>query len=241
MTDSSAFQQRIQRLEALIGYTFINRDLLKIALTHSPAAVNAKHPLPCNERVEFLGDAVLELVTSDYLYHRFPDTNEGLLSRMRAKMVCEPALYRMACFIDLPSCIRLGKGEEITGGRNKPSLVSDAFESVIGAIYLDGGMEPARAFITGFVIRPQEEMLLIDDAKDSKTLLQEYVQKEHLGCVSYRLTGEEGPDHQKMFTVEAMLDDAALGEGCGTSKRRAEEAAAQIALNKLRLKGSDGQ
>lgn len=225
--------ERLMELETEIGYSFSNTDYLKSALTHSSAATDGKYFIPCNERIEFLGDAVLELVVSDYLYRNCANKNEGTLSRLRAKLVCENALYRMAGLIGLSAYLRLGKGEEMSGGREKPSLVSDAFEAVIGAIYLDGGIEPAKAFIQRFVIEPQFSGLADDDGKDGKTRLQEVMQSAHLGTVSYRLTGEDGPDHKKIFSVDALLNETVIGSGTGTSKRRAEEMAAEQALTRI--------
>lgn len=221
----------LRELEQKIGYSFSAPDLLRTALTHSSATKDHKYPVPCNERIEFLGDAVLEACISQFLYLNYPDKSEGTLSRLRAKTVCESALYFVAEKIGLSAYLRLGKGEETSGGRNKPSLVSDAFEALIGAIYLDGGVSASDAFIHRFVIEPQMDKIENAEDKDAKTRLQEYVQSAHLGHLYYRLCGENGPDHKKTFFVEAVLNDSVIGVGDGTSKKRAEEEAALMALS----------
>lgn len=226
-------QERLKELEDRIGYSFSNVDLLRTALTHSSASKDHINPVPCNERIEFLGDAVLEACVSEFLYLTYPMKSEGTLSRLRAKSVCENALYEMAKRIDLSTYLRLGKGEEINGGRNKPSLISDAFEALIGAVYLDGGVTASSEFIHRFVIDPQMDQFENEEDKDSKTRLQEYIQSMHLGRLAYRLSGEEGPDHCKTFSIEAILNDRVIGTGSGTSKKRAEEEAAARALSEL--------
>jgi len=214
--------------EKTIGYTFQNKEYLSIALTHSSYANETKEPVQNNERLEFLGDAVLSIVVSDYLFKRF-HMAEGDLTKLRAAIVCEKGLFTMAQKIDLGSQLRLGRGEELMGGRERPSVVSDAFEALIAAIYLDGGIECARAFILPFV----EEFLAHTEEitfKDYKTILQEVVQQNPEEKVSYVLVGQTGPDHDKRFEVEVRLNSNVIGRGVGRSKKSAEQLAAKEAL-----------
>ena len=207
-----------------IQYTFKNISLLELALTHSSYANESKVHMEYNERLEFLGDAVLQLVTSEKLYTENPDMPEGKMSKQRAALVCEEALAEYSKQIDLGRFMFLGKGEENTGGRERPSVLADAFEAVIGAIFLDGGIEPAKKFIRRF----------LDDAhhynQDFKTLLQEIIQKNPGGRLSYVVVGESGPDHDKSFAVEVRLDSNPIGTGTGKSKKQAEQQAAKEAL-----------
>ena len=227
-------ENRLKELEKKIGYTFREPALLKQALMHS-SYTNEKH-LPkyqCNERLEFLGDAVLELVSSEYLYLNSPHTPEGELTKTRASMVCEPSLALCARDIGLGDYLLLGKGEEATGGRYRDSVTSDAMEALIGAVYLDGGFTSAKEFIHRFVLTDLEDKKLF---YDSKTILQEMVQGMKAGTISYRLTGEEGPDHDKSFYVEVLIGDRAYGDGKGRTKKAAEQQAAYRAILKLRKK-----
>ena len=227
-------ENRLKELEKKTGYTFRDPSLLKQALMHS-SYTNEKH-LPkyrCNERLEFLGDAVLELVSSEYLYLNSPHTPEGELTKTRASMVCEPSLALCARDIGLGDYLLLGKGEEATGGRHRDSVTSDAMEALIGAVYLDGGFTSAKEFIHRFVLTDLEDKKLF---YDSKTILQEMVQGMKAGTISYRLTGEEGPDHDKSFYVEVLIGDRAYGEGKGRTKKAAEQQAAYRAILKLRKK-----
>lgn len=227
-------ENRLKELEKKIGYTFREPALLKQALMHS-SYTNEKH-LPkyqCNERLEFLGDAVLELVSSEYLYLNSPHTPEGELTKTRASMVCEPSLALCARDIGLGDYLLLGKGEEATGGRHRDSVTSDAMEALIGAVYLDGGFTSAKEFIHRFVLTDLEDKKLF---YDSKTILQEMVQGMKAGPISYRLTGEEGPDHDKSFYVEVLIGDRAYGDGKGRTKKAAEQQAAYRAILKLRKK-----
>lgn len=184
------------------------------------------------ERLEFLGDAVLELISSEFLYNENVDMPEGQLTRMRASMVCEPALAYCARDISLNSYILLGKGEEATGGRTRDSIISDVMEAVIGAIFLDGGIENAKKFIYRFVLSDLENKILF---LDSKTLLQEEIQKKNTAQLRYELVGETGPDHDKQFHVEAYLNNQLIGCGVGRTKKSAEQQAAYEAL--LKMKG----
>ena len=219
----------IAEFEEKIGYTFKVKHLIHQALSHSSYANEKKHPNGSNERLEFLGDSVLSIVVSDYLYKHLTSVAEGDLTKLRASLVCEKSLHVFARQIDLGSYLLLGKGEENTGGRERPSILADAFEAVIAAIYLDGGMEAARKHILRFI--PED---LEHEAKkafsDFKTVLQEVVQKNPEEKVEYVLIGEEGPDHNKRFVVEVMLNSQVIGKGKGRSKKEAEQLAAKEAL-----------
>ncbi|MBQ1843892.1 MAG: ribonuclease III [Lachnospiraceae bacterium] len=214
-----------------IGYQFNDVDLLLHALTHSSYA-NEKNlkPFSDNERLEFLGDAVLEVVSSDFLYRNYPDMPEGDLSKLRASLVCEPTLAFCAKDIDLGSFILLGRGEDATGGRTRKSITSDAFEAVIGAMYLDGGIEPASAFISKFVLTDIEHKKLYHDCK---TALQEIVQAKHNSTLTYEVIDESGPDHAKVYTAVAKVGEKIIGKGVGSSKKHAEQEAAFNALVSL--------
>lgn len=217
----------IELLEERIGYQFQDKRLLKQALTHSSFANEQKiNKWDDYERVEFLGDAVLELVSSDYLYRTHPQLPEGELTKMRSSMVCEPALAYCARDIELGRFIFLGKGEEATGGRKRESITSDVMEAVIGAIYLDGGIVPAKAFIDRFILSDLENKQLF---YDSKTILQERVQKRG-ETLQYVLIEESGPEHDKLFRVEAVIGGRRIGEGSGRTKKQAEQQAAYQAL-----------
>ena len=223
-------EKKLKALEARIGYEFKNRNLLILALTHSSYANEKKlGKVGCNERLEFLGDAVLELVTSNYLYRTYQKESEGKLSKIRASLVCEPTLAGCARDINLGKYVLLSKGEDMTGGRSRDSILSDAFEAVIGAIYLDQGIETATKFIETYLFRDVENKVLFFDAK---TNLQEIVQGEGKGRLKYVLVKEEGPDHAKIFTVEARLGDTVIGTGAGHSKKAAEQHAAFEAIKR---------
>ncbi len=222
----------IKDLENAIGYRFQNIALLQNALSHSSYANERWHDsLKSNERLEFLGDSILGMVTAEYLYRSFPDRLEGDLTRMRADMVCERALARVAERIGLGKHLLLGNGEETGGGRGRDSILADAVESVIAACFLDGGMEPARSFINTFVLTEVPVKKLRN--ADYKTALQELVQQKKHQTISYALTGETGPDHDKQFAVEVSLNGRVVGTGTGTSKKRAEQAAAKAAMEAL--------
>lgn len=214
-------------LEAKIGYSFKNRDYLIIALTHS-SFTNEMMINKCDdyERQEFLGDAVLELVSSDYLYNNKTDLSEGELTKLRAAMVCEPALAFCARNIGLPSYIRLGKGEEATGGRDRDSIVSDVFEALIGAIYLDSGIEEVHKFIFEFVLKDSEDRILFFDAK---SILHERLQAQGKK-LEYNLLEETGPEHDKMFKVEILIDGESVSTGIGRTKKAAQQQAAYVVL-----------
>ena len=220
------------KLEEKIGYHFTDQKLFEQAMIHSSYA-NERHisKLECNERLEFLGDAVLEIVSSDFLYSKFPDMPEGDLTKTRASMVCEPTLAYCAEELNLGSFLLLGKGEEATGGRLRNSIVSDAMEALIGAIYLDGGFANAKEFIHRFILNDMEHKKLFFD---SKTILQEIVQGENSGVLNYQLIREEGPDHNKNFEVAARIDEKEIGRGSGRTKKAAEQLAAYNGILKIR-------
>ena len=224
----------LEELEKRIGYIFQDKMLLKQALTHSSFANEQKINRYGNyERLEFLGDAVLELVSSDFLFHENPDMPEGKLTRLRSSMVCEPALAYCARDLELETYILLGRGEEGTGGRKRDSIISDVMEAVIGALYLDGGLPAAHRFIHRFVLSDLENKILF---YDSKSILQEMVQAMPDTQLSYELTGEEGPEHDKQFLVEARLNGKTEGRGRGRSKKAAEQQAAYQVILMLRKK-----
>lgn len=225
----------MKELEQRIGYQFHDISLLKQALTHSSFTNEQKINKTGNyERLEFLGDAVLELTSSEFLFHEHQDVPEGELTKMRASMVCEPALAFCARDLELGKFIRLGKGEENTGGRERDSIISDVMEAVTGAIYLDGGMEPARQFINSFILSDLEDKRLF---YDSKSNLQELIQGKLKKEFWYELLEESGPEHNKVFKVSVHMEDEVLGEGIGKTKKAAEQQAAYKALLLLRDRG----
>ena len=201
--------------------------MLRQALTHSSYANERHRKSEDNERLEFLGDAVLELVSSEFLFLNYPKLSEGDLTKLRASLVCEPTLAACTAQMQLGDFVRLGRGEEQTGGRRRKSILSDALEAVIGAIYLDGGFTNAKEFILKFILTDIEHKKLF---YDSKTILQEFVQGNYEEALSYRLLEESGPDHNKNFTVEARIGDRAIGSGSGRTKKAAEQEAAYQAL-----------
>ncbi len=229
-------QRRFEELEQIIEYHFHDQALLHQALSHSSYANEHKQKVSGNnERLEFLGDAVLELVSSQFLYLEYPNLPEGDLTKLRASIVCEPTLALCARQLGLPRFLLLGKGEERTGGRERNSIVSDALEALIGAVFLDGGIGRAGVFIKRFILNDIEHKKLF---YDSKTILQEVIQKEYPGEeLSYRLLDEEGPDHSKHFRFSACVGETVLGEGSGSTKKGAEMEAAYRALIELKRRG----
>lgn len=222
---------KIVDLENRIGYQFKKPELLRQALTHSSYA-NEKHKKQSdNERLEFLGDAVLELVSSEFLFKNYSKMPEGEMTKFRASIVCEPTLALCTKELDLGKYLYLGKGEDLTGGRTRKSILSDALEAIIGAIYLDGGFEAARDFVHRFILVDVEHKKLFHD---SKTILQELVQGNYKEELHYVLVGEEGPDHDKKFMVEALIGERVIGHGTGHTKKAAEQEAAYEALLKLK-------
>lgn len=224
--------RNLKELEKKISYSFSDEGLLKHAMTHS-SYVNEKRlkKTDCNERLEFLGDAVLELVSSEYLFFENPKMPEGELTKLRASMVCEKALAFCARDLDLGDFLLLGKGEDATGGRKRDSITSDALEALIGAIYLDGGFASAKEFILNHVLNDLEGKRLF---YDSKTILQELVQGNSEKRICYELVGEVGPDHNKSFQVEVRIGDTTYGQGIGRTKKAAEQEAAYQAILKLK-------
>ena len=219
-------------LEEGLGYIFENRKLLENALTHSSYAnENRERRLPDNERLEFLGDSILGFVVADYLYRRFPEKPEGELTRIRADLVCETNLAKAAGTIHLGDFLLLGHGEDHGGGRKRDSIVSDAMESVIAASYMDGGFEAAKGIIDRLILRDVPTGRAHNF--DYKTALQELVQRKKDQELHYVLTGESGPDHDKHFEVEVCLNGAPVGKGSGSSKKRAEQSAAEAAIEAL--------
>ncbi|MBE6960273.1 MAG: ribonuclease III [Ruminococcaceae bacterium] len=219
-------------LETAIGYRFRNITLLQNALAHSSYANERWHnSLMSNERLEFLGDSVLGMLVADYLYRNFPNRPEGELTRMRADMVCERALAEIAQRIGLGEHLLLGRGEEQSGGRSRDSILADAVESVIAACYLDGGMDAAKQFIQKFVL--ERVSIAAVHNVDYKTALQERVQQKRNQTLAYTLVGESGPDHDKHFEVELSLNGQVIGCGVGSSKKRAEQDAARVALEHM--------
>ena len=222
----------IKDLETAVGYRFQNITLLQNALTHSSYANERWHnSLASNERLEFLGDSILGMVVADYLYHHFQDRPEGDLTRMRADMVCEKTLAAVANRLNLGQHLLLGNGEEQSGGRKRESILADAVESIIAASFLDGGMEAAKRFIRSFIL--VEVPVTEFHNADYKTELQELVQQKKNQSLVYTLTGESGPDHEKVFSVEVALNGGVIGVGRGSSKKRAEQDAARAAIRTL--------
>lgn len=225
----------LEELENRIGYRFKNINLLKQAITHSSYTNEQRiNKNPHYERIEFLGDAVLELVSSEFLYLNNPNMPEGELSKTRASMVCEQSLALCAKDLEIGKFLRLGKGEESTGGRNRDSIIADVMEAIIGAIYLDGGIEPAKKHIYKFILNDLEDKALF---YDSKSTLQELVQGKLKKDFHYELLSEEGPEHDKTFVVELFIEKESMGRGSGRTKKAAEQQAAYQALLLLRDRG----
>ncbi|MFA9376596.1 MAG: ribonuclease III [Lachnotalea sp.] len=222
----------LEDLETIVGYKFNDSSFLRQAMTHSSFSNEHRlNRLTNNERLEFLGDAVLEIVTSDYLFSKYPKFPEGELTKIRASIVCEQTLALCTREIELGKYLLLGKGEDLTGGRTRNSIVSDAMEALIGAIYLDGGFANAKEFIYKFILSDIEHKQLF---YDSKTILQEIVQSDFREELVYKLIGEEGPDHNKKFIIDAMIGSRVVGNGIGRTKKAAEQEAAYSAIGRLR-------
>ncbi|WP_026526655.1 ribonuclease III [Butyrivibrio sp. VCD2006] len=225
-------ENELNELQESIGYHFKDKNLLLQALTHSSYANEQKiNKRGDYERLEFLGDAVLELVSSHYLFNKYPDKKEGEMTKMRASMVCEPALAYCAGSIHLEKYLILGKGEEATGGRYRESIIADVMEAIIGAIYLDSGITAAKAHIEKFILdNPEEKQIFYD----SKSVLQEIVQRDNVGELRYEICGEKGPEHDKIFESAVFVGDKKLGEGSGRTKKAAEQKAAYQAILELK-------
>jgi len=221
----------LHELEERLGYRFRDISYLQGAMYHSSYANEHRGlGIECNERLEFLGDAVLGLVSADFLYGEHPNLPEGDLTRIRAALVCEEGLHEVAQQLGLGEYLCLGKGEELCGGRERPSILADATESVFAAVYLDGGMEPARELIRRVLLNKEWTPTVKERRMDSKTLLQELVQRKSGRELHYELMGESGPDHNKVFVVEVFMNGESIGCGQGRSKKDAEQAAAKAAL-----------
>mgnify|MGYP000059559481 FL=1 len=223
----------MEELEKKIGYSFKNRELLRTALTHSSYA-NERHGGDCQsyERLEFLGDSILGLITAEYLYAHEPRLPEGRMTKLRAELVCESSLHQVALRLELGKYMRLGRGEEHTGGRQRPSIMADMVEAIIAAMYLDSGMEQSRRFVLDMILKDAP----IDEGHpnaDYKTQLQELVQRKSDQHISYAMTGESGPDHNKTFSFAVSINGVIAGEGSGRTKKEAEQMAAMKALEAL--------
>ena len=220
----------MESLEKRLGYKFNNISLLKNALVHSSYANEVRGNTHSNERLEFLGDSVLSIIVSDHLFSKYPNMPEGELTKLRASLVCEKSLCVFSRELELGKHLLLGKGEDKTGGRERDSILADAFEAVLAAIYIDGGMDVAKKHIFNTVLRDLEHHGEEDSFKDYKTLLQEIIQRNPEETVSYVLVDEQGPDHDKFFTVAVYLNSNVIGQGSGKSKKQAEQMAACQAL-----------
>lgn len=222
----------MKELERKIGYEFKNPELLKNALTHSSYAnENRNEGMSSNERLEFLGDSVLGFVTAKHLYSMQPELPEGKMTRLRAELVCEHSLYGVAQDLELGNYLRMGHGEERNGGRQRPSILADAVEAVIAAMFIDGGIEPPEKFIKSMILSP--ESIEAHHASDYKTELQELVQRKPGQALVYIPAGESGPDHDKVFAAKVSLNGTVIGEGSGRTKKEAEQMAARAALKEL--------
>ncbi len=219
----------MEAFEKTIGYTYQNKALMNEALTHSSYSNEGKRGIHDNERLEFLGDSILSLIVAEHLFTHYRHQPEGELTKLRASLVCEQSLFQFAQKIQLGDYLHLGKGEEHTGGRERPSIVSDAFEAVIASIYLDGGLEEAKKFVLRFI--PEHmDVKRVNALSDYKTALQEIIQKNREEKIEYVLVSEVGPDHDKAFTIEVHLNSNVIGTGRGKSKKQAEQLAAKEAL-----------
>ena len=224
----------LEQLAVRLGVSFHNISLLDEALTHPSFTNESKDSVPHNERLEFLGDAVLELASSTYLYMRFPTYSEGALTKMRASLVQSNTLARLSRKLGLGHYLRMGRGELRGGGAERQNNLENAFEAVIGAIYLDSGWQVAKEYVCRQLSAEAEHIAPAQVMRDYKTALQEYVQKDHRKTISYVLVSESGPDHDKRFTTRVLIDDQSMGEGTGRSKKEAEQHAAAQALERLR-------
>lgn len=224
----------LENIEKRIGYTFTNKELLKKALTHSSYA--NEHQIESNEKLEFLGDSILEFISSKYLYDVHAQLKEGEMTKVRASVVCEKSLYEIAKKYNFSDSLYLGKSEQVTGGKNRPAILADSVEAVIAAIYLDGGIEPAKTFIIDNLKEEIDIATKNVGDKDYKTVLQEKLQKKGEVNIQYIITKEEGPDHNKKFEAQVICDENVLAKGEGRSKKEAHMNAAKKALEILNLK-----
>lgn len=229
MENNENYEKNLEDFEKKINYTFKEKNLLFVALSHSSFANEKRKLRHSNERLEFLGDSVLSIVVSQYLFEHFTHLPEGELTKIRASLVCEKSLYEFAKEIDLGEYLFLGKGEENTGGRERTSILADAFEAVIAAVFLDGGLEAAKKHILRFIPKDIDSRKSVSFS-DHKTILQEIIQKNPEEKVEYKLVGQSGPDHNKAFKVQVCLNSNVIGTGIGKSKKEAEQMAAKEAL-----------
>ena len=226
-------EKQVTDFEVKIGYKYKNISLLKTALTHSSYSNEVKSKgvkSECNERLEFLGDTVLSLITSEYIYAKLKDYKEGELTRIRSIIVCEDSLFRFSESLGLGEALFLGNGEIISNGRKRKSILADGFEAVLGSIFIDGGLEAAKKFLFKFIKSPIEEIVNEGEIKDYKSLLQQIIQQNSGEVLEYTLVSESGPAHEKVFVVRAVLNNNVVGEGTGKSKKAAEQNAAKEAL-----------
>lgn len=222
-----------EELQESVGFDFKNIELLQTAFTHSSYVNEHRHEnLKDNERLEFLGDAVLELTVSDYLFNKYPDMAEGQMTKMRAAIVCEPSLVEFAEMVHFSKYIRLGKGEEKAGGRTRPALLADVFESFIGALYLDNGIQAVIRFLERLVF-PKIDTGIYMQTVDFKTQLQEIVQRDRDVLIQYDILGETGPAHNKAFEAQVVVNGQVLGKGTGRTKKQAEQNAAEYAIRQV--------
>lgn len=225
---------KLKFIEDAIGYCYRDRSFLTLAITHSSFANEIKsNKLNSNERIEFLGDAVLNIAISEYIYTKYSHLSEGEMTKARASIVCEGSLVNSANAINLKEYLLLGKGEEVSGGRNRASILSDAFEAIIGSIYLDGGFEPAKKFIYSIMNEIIVTAIKGDSFVDYKTKLQELAQKKAFQKIQYEIIEEKGPDHDKSFEIQVKIGDVAMGTGTGKSKKEAEQNAAKVAIGRI--------
>ena len=220
----------IEELEKSIKYTFKNKNLLRNALTHTSYAY--EHNTQSNEKLEFLGDSILEFISSEYLYNKYPNLKEGEMTKVRATVVCEKSLHKVAVLHNFSDFLYLGKSEKMTGGNKRPAILADSIEAVIAAIYIDGGIEPARKFIVENLKEEIEIATKNVGQKDYKTVLQEELQKNGDVKIEYQIINEKGPDHNKTFEAQVSLNGKILAKGKGKSKKEAEMQAAKKAIQK---------
>jgi len=223
------------QIEKIVKYKFKKISLLNEALTHSSFSKTDKKEQKNNQRMEFLGDSVLELIVNDYIYRKYPDFSEGEMTKIKSFIVSKPILKKWADEIDLGNYIILGKGEDVTGGRKKSSILAGCFEALLGAIYLDGGYRSARQYVLRFLINELSEVIKEDFVKNYKSLLQEIAQKKYKCLPDYELIKENGPDHKKYFSVHVKIKEKVYGSGFGDNKKEAEQNAAQDTLKKLNI------
>ncbi|MCL6448421.1 MAG: ribonuclease III [Armatimonadetes bacterium] len=229
-------EQNMAALQERLGFAWHDESLFRLALTHGSFNYEQRRPeIESNQRLEFLGDAVLELIVSTYLYRTFPHYTEGELTRLRAALVCEPSLVRVARELNLGQCLLMGRGEEHSGGRERPSILADAVEALLGAVYLDQGLEQAGNFILPYLVPVLNDVLEGRLTRDYKTELQEILQQNASDPVTYVIIKEKGPDHEKIFTAAAVYQGREIGRGVGHSKKEAEQQAARLALINLGL------